>query len=226
MNNWKDTILAQYANSPTIVGLVEAFNDAIDPTADLDSFFDMIWNVETARGVGLDFWGKVVDIPRQLQVDQDAIYFGFGEAFQEATAETGVQPFNFGTFYDGPLETQMYTLTDDAYRKLILVKAMTNITDATAPSINRMLRFVFGDDRRCYVQDTGGMQMRFVFEFDLTPVEISILTRSNAIARPAGVLLTVIIQLDTATTFGFAEGDGQPFDQGVFLSEGNIINAS
>lgn len=226
MNNWRETVLAQYANSPTITWLIEAFNDAIDPEADLDNFFDMIWNIETAQGIGLDFWGKVVDIPRQLQIEQSALYFGFDEAFTEPTAETGVQPFNEGTFYNGPLATETYTLSDPAYRKLILVKAMTNITDATAPSVNRMLRFVFSDNGRCYTQDTGNMRMRFVFEFDLSPVDIAILTRSNAIARPAGVLLSLVIQLDTATTFGFAEGLGQPFDQGVFLSNGNVIYAS
>jgi len=224
VNNYRETLLAQYANSPTITGIIERFNDCIDPSVDLDQFFEMIWNIETAQGIGLDFWGKVVDISRQLQIDQELDYFGYDEAF--TGTGSNIQPFNQAPFYNGPLATQTYTLSDDAYRKLIMLKAMSNVSDCTAPSMNRLLNFIFGNSGRCFVQDVGDMQMRFVFEFDLTAVEKAILTRSNAIARPTGVQLTIIIQLDTSATFGFAEAGLQPFDQGVFFSEGGIIHAS
>lgn len=226
MNNYRETLLSQYANSPTITALLDGFNNAIDPSADIDSFYEVVWNVATAQGFGLDIWGKIVNVSRLLQVDQAVTYFGFDEAFTSATASTGVQPFDQAPFYDGPLPTQTYELSDTAYRQLILLKAMANISDCTAPSMNRMLRFIFGDKGRCYVQDTGGMGMRFVFEFNLSPVDAAIILRSGAIARPAGVSLSIILQLDPSTTFGFAEAGGQPFDQGVFLGEGGIIYAS
>ncbi|WP_423359667.1 hypothetical protein [Pseudomonas citronellolis] len=35
-----------------------------------------------------------------------------------------------------------------------------------------MLRFIFGSKDRCNVQGTGGMDMRFVFEFDLSAVDV------------------------------------------------------
>lgn len=226
MNNYRETLLSQYANSPTITALLDGFNTAIDPSVDIDAFYEVVWNVATAQGFGLDIWGKIVNVSRLLQVDQAVAYFGFDEAFTSATSATGVQPFDQAPFYDGPLPTQTYELSDTAYRQLILLKAMSNITDCTAPSINRMLRFIFGSKGRCYVQDTGGMGMRFVFDFNLSPVDAAIILRSGAIARPAGVSLSIILQLDPSTTFGFAEAGGQPFDQGVFLGEGGVIYAS
>lgn len=226
MNNYRDTILAQYANSPTITALIDSFNDCIDPAADIDAFYRMVWNIDTAQGFGLDIWGRIVNVSRKLQITNADINFGFDEAFTQVTADTGVQPFDQAPFYDGPLATQTYVLADDAYRKLILLKAMSNITDCSAPSMNRMLNFIFGTLGRCYVQDTGYMTMRFVFEFNLSPVNLAIVLNSGAIARPAGVSLGLILQIDAATTFGFAEAGGQPFDQGVFLGENGVIYAS
>ena len=69
MENYKDTLLSQYANSPTIIGLISTFNDAVDPSVDLDNFYRVIWNVDTAVGFGLDIWGKIVNISRLLQVE-------------------------------------------------------------------------------------------------------------------------------------------------------------
>lgn len=62
------------------------------------------------------------------------------------------------------------------------------------------------------------MRIRFVFEFALLPYELAILTKSNAVPRPAAVLAEVM-QIDLGSTFGFNEsGNAQPFDQGVFYN--------
>lgn len=250
MKNYRQTLHAQFANSPTLVALIDRFNDWIDPTADLDAFYQYLWNVETARGFGLDFWGKVVDISRYLQVDQSEPTFGFYEAWSGSTipvsdgtqlvinqlalvlrstapvtGDPNVQPFDQAMFYDGPEATQTYRLTDDAYRKLIYAKAFSNISDCTIPSLNYLLRYLFGSGGRCFVQSTGGMRISFMFEFELSSVELAMLRRSNAILLPAGVEMTQITQMDPDTTFGFAEGGGQPFDNGVFLNESQVTYA-
>lgn len=77
--NWRETILAQYANSDRITGLIETFFDATDQTANFDAFWDNIWNLNTAIDYGLDVWGRIVGINRVLQV-ADSQYFGFAEA--------------------------------------------------------------------------------------------------------------------------------------------------
>lgn len=225
MKNYKDTLLAQYANSPTITGLIDAFNQWIDPSADIDAFYSAIWNIETAGTAGLDMWGKIVNVSRELQINIAPAYLGFNEAFTDATSTTGPQPLGQATMYAGPLATTTYTLGNDAYRKLIMVKALANITDCTSPSLNALLRYLFAGEGRCYVVDTGGMRSRYVFEFQLSAVELAIMLSSGAVPRPAGVLIS-IMQVDPATTFGFAEAGLQPFGSGTFISPLGLQDAN
>ncbi|CUJ80799.1 DUF2612 domain-containing protein [Achromobacter sp. 2789STDY5608628] len=212
------TIISQYANSPTLVQLANNMDDYINPDANFDAFYDFVWNVETAQGFGLDIWGKIVDIGRMLTVPGDVSYLGYEEAISW-------QPFNQAPFFTGVQATQTYRLADDAYRKLILVKALANISDCTSPSLNRLLSNLFAGRGRCYVSDTGNMEFRYVFEFALEPYEIAILTQSGAIPKPAAVLANVL-QVDRSTTFGFNEGLMQPFGSGVFFTSSGLINAS
>lgn len=212
MENYIDTVISQFGNSPTIMQLIESFNEYIDPTTDFDTFFDFVWNVDTAQGFGLDIWGRIVGVGRELTIPGTVTYMGFEEG-------TGAQPFNQAPFFDGVASTQSYTLADPAYRTLILVKALANISACTARSLNTLLQSLFAGRGRTYVVDTGGMQMRFVFEFALLPYEIAILTQSGVVPRPAAVDAR-ILQLDITSTFGFNEGMGyQTFNNGVFFNQ-------
>ena len=69
MIDYEQTIISQFANSPTICGLIEGLNDAIDPQADFQNFYDFVWNVATAQGFGLDTWGKIVQVKRGLTLE-------------------------------------------------------------------------------------------------------------------------------------------------------------
>lgn len=226
MDSYKQTLHAQFANSPTITGLIDAMNQWLDPGADLDAFYSTLWSVDTAVGEGLDIWGRIVDVSRQLQITTTPAYLGFKEAFTVSTSSTGPQPFDQAPMYNGPLATTTYTLADDAYRKLIMVKALANITNCTPASLNQLLLYLFKGEGRCYVHDTGQMMLRYVFEFDLSAVELAIMLNSGAVPRPAGVQATVM-QLAPSTTFGFAEATGsQPFGQGVFFTSSGLRDAN
>lgn len=220
MVNVEETIVSQYANSPTLVQLVQNMNEYIDPRTDFDAFYDFVWNVDTAQGFGLDIWGKIVNVSRQLNIPGEVVNFGFSEGLD-------YQPFGQAPFYAGPPGSTVYYLSDDAYRTLILVKALANISDCTSPSLNQLLKNLFAGRGRCYVSDTGQMQMRFVFEFALLPYEIAIMTQSGAIPRPAAVQAQVL-QVDIPGTFGFSEALlSQPFGSGVFFnSSTGLIDAS
>lgn len=63
MRNVEQTIISQYANSETITQLIRNMNTYIDPAADIDNFYDTVWNVMTAKGFGLDIWGRIVGLP-------------------------------------------------------------------------------------------------------------------------------------------------------------------
>jgi len=211
------TIISQYGNSATITRLIQDMNGYLDPRTDFDNFFNFVWNVDTAQGFGLDIWGRIVDIGRDLTIPEDPLYFGFNEALP------GSYPFEEQPFYVGTGATQTFRLADDAYRTLILVKALANISSVTAPSLNQLLQNLFAGRGRCYVNDLGAMSMRFTFEFQLTPVELAILTDSGAIPRPAGVSVSLfVVELPV---FGFAEAgidSASPFDQAPFISESAV----
>lgn len=212
------TIISQYANSPTLVQLANNMDDYINPDTDFNAFYNFIWNVETAQGFGLDIWGRIVDVGRMVTIPGGVTHLGYQEALVW-------QPFNQAPFYTGEQATQTYRLTDGAYRTLILVKALANISDCTSPSLNQLLSNLFAGRGRCYVSDTGKMEFRYVFEFALAPYEIAILTQSGAIPRPAAVLAR-ILQVELSTTFGFNEALMQPFGSGVFFTSSGLINAS
>lgn len=216
MQNYTDTLLSQYANSPTITALITDFNEWIDPTIDLNNFYSNIFNVLTCDDYGLDCWGKIVNVSRYVQITQSPVDLGFKEAYTVLTATTGAQPFGQAPMYDGLVSTLNFRLATEVYRKLILVKAMTNITNCTVPSLNKLLNYLFAGEGRCYVVDTGSMQLRYVFEFNLTASELSIMLYSGAIPRPAGVQASVM-QITPSQTFGF-NGQGQPFGSGVFFN--------
>lgn len=214
------TIISQYGNSPTILQLIQNMNAYLDPRADFDAFFDYVWNVDTAQGFGLDIWGRIVNIRRELQIPNAPVYFGFKDALP------GSYPFDEASFYDGTFpSTQTYKLADDAYRKLILTKALANIASSNAPSINQLLQNMFADRGRCYVNDMGSMQFRYTFEFDLTSQEYAIVTQSGVLPRPAGV--NAILFQSALPLFGFSEAglSAAPFGQGVFIPQG-AINAA
>lgn len=215
MKNLEQTIVSQYANSPVLLSLIESMNEWVDPGADIDQFYSMVWDVGTAVGFGLNIWGKIVGVGRLLKVPLAPQYFGFDEG--ETQAED-YAPFDQAPFYNGPT-TGSFNLSDVAYRTLILVKALANISNATAPNFNQLLQRLFAGGRRIYALDQGDMQMQVTCEFFLEPYELAILKQSGALPVPAGVGVN-LLQVDVSGAFGFEEaGIYQPFDYGTFAND-------
>lgn len=210
------TVLSQYANSPILTQLVVNMAGYLDQTANFDAFYDLIWNVDTAQGHGLDIWGRIVNVSRTLQVPAGE-YFGFAEASGD-----GINAFGAAPFYVGAPLTQNYNLSDSAYRLLIIAKALLNITDCSIPAINQILLNLFPNRGNCYVADgypfqglwfgfseqidtqpfgqapffsgesLPNMSITYVFEFALTAVELAIVSQSGAIPKPTGVRARVL----------------------------------
>jgi hypothetical protein len=201
VDNVERTIISQYGQSPTLRALIENMNEYIDPTTDFEAFYNSVWNVDTAVGFGLDIWGRIVGVSRLLRVDggTDPIV-GF---------DTGNIPYDWQTMSYGRWANngegtggQAFELNDNAYRVLILTKALANISATNARSLNALLQNLFPGRGRVYVQDLGEMRMRFVFNFSLTPVERAIVSQSGVLPHPAGVFYSIII-VPSATYFGF-----------------------
>jgi Protein of unknown function (DUF2612) len=177
--DWSKTIYAQYANSPVLLAVIEAISLWIDPAELIDGFYDQLWNITTARGYGLDVWGRIVGVNRVLPVS--AKYFGFDEA-----GVLSADPFNQSPLYSGQALNSNYPLSDDAFRQLILAKAAANIWDGSIPGLNAILRLLFPGEQ-AYVTSGRDMTMQFVFHFQLSPVQQSIILTSGVLPFPAGV---------------------------------------
>ena len=185
-----ETLASQYANSPVLLQLLQDMDEFISPSVNLDAFFNQIWNVQTASGYGLDVWGRIVGVNRVVHITTGQLYFGFAEAADVPL--TNAQPFDQAPFFDGSVVNDNYSLSDSAFRQLIFVKALSNITDCSIPSINQILRNLFGQLGDAYCTDLGNMQMTYTFNFVISPVDYAIITESGAMPKPAGVYATVI----------------------------------
>jgi hypothetical protein len=188
----ESTLQSQYANSPTIVQLATNMNSYLDPIANIDAFYDNVWNINTAIGYGLDVLGRIVGVGRVLQISTGT-YFGM----EGPSGASGVG-FNQAPFYNGEAVTSNYSLTDDAFRALILAKALANICNATIPAINQILINLFGANGplpvvgNCYCTDGENMTMTYTFGSALTPVQTAIVYQSGVLPRPCGVSATVV----------------------------------
>jgi hypothetical protein len=183
-NPWT-TIIAQYANSPRLTAMILSFNTAMDMTKPLEDFYDMIWNIQTAVGYGLDVWGRIVGVQRAIQIPGNVSLFGFGEA---GSSWTG---FNQGGFYSGESISQNYILSDADFRTLILAKAAGNISDGSIPAVNKILLTLFPNRGACYVADGLNMSLTYTFLFQLTAPELAIVSQLNVLPNAVGVIINV-----------------------------------
>lgn len=181
-----DTVISQYANSPVLTTIIANLNQCIDQTANLDAFFDDIWNILTAQGAGLDIWGRILGVTRTLHLVNPGTFLGF------ESAEPGAEPFDQAPFFAGETTTTNFNLTDPAYLVLLLAKAFANISDGSAKSVNIILKSLFPGRGNAYATDGLDMTMTYTFDFILTPVELAIVSQSGVLPRPAGVASSII----------------------------------
>jgi hypothetical protein len=180
------TIISQYANSPIITQLIANFDSYVDQTINLQSFFDLMWNVDTAQGYGLDVWGRIVGVTRTLEVGGTLTYFDFEESGLSANG-FGQQPF-----YAGAPINSNFQLSDNSFRTLIFAKALANISDGSIKSLNQILINLFPARGNAFVTDGLNMTMTYTFEFQLTAVELAIVSQSGVLPKPTGVALTIV----------------------------------
>lgn len=187
--DWEATVISQYQTSPTLLQLIANMESYIDPLTNLDAFYVDIWNIYSASGYGLDVWGRIVGVTRVIQVPSPAKYLGFNQALP------GVESFDHGILFDGTEAlTQNFTLSDDAFRTLILAKALANICNGSIPAMNQILINLFSGKGygNVYVTDGENMTMTITFTNLPSAVDLGIISTSGVFPRPAGVALSVV----------------------------------
>lgn len=180
------TLYSQYANSPTIVQMVDSFGQQIDISGDLANVISYIWDIDTAQGFGLDILGRIIGLNRQVQNVPDI--FGF------PTAPGG-----------------LYTMMDDEYRRALRVKALRNISNGSAPDINRQLMLLSNGRGNAFVSNEGTMLIKYNFFYGPQPYEYALMSSFDVVGKPVGV--DVELDLTINPYFGFAEAESwEPFD--------------
>ena len=198
--DWRSTVLSQYANSPILMAIVRDIDAWLDQSDNVNAFYNLVWNIDSARGYGLDVWGRIVGVNRVLTLPA-AAQFGFEEA-QPGDDTFGYQGLTGSPFSNGVAATSNYALSDEAFRLLIFAKAAANITNGSIKAINAILRLIFVGSGPCFVSEPEPTPyFGFAEALGLQPNYIRSFTNS-----------TLINEL----FFGFEEGQGQPFNQAVF----------
>lgn len=108
------------------------------------------------------------------------------------------------------------SLSTDQYRAVILVRLRLIKMRATVPEINSLLRFLFGKYGKAYVVDNHDMSMTYHFDFNLTPLQVTVLQNVTLLPRPAGVEINIVALGNDV--FGFNGSNALPFDQARFAS--------
>lgn len=200
------TVMREFSNSPTMLQLLSCFDQWCDLTQFKDDFLANVWDITQAQGFGLDIWGRILGQSRYLQVVQTpGDNFGFSTNGESSSGQSW-QPWSQAPFYTTS-GTVAFPLQDQYYLQLLLVKAASNIARCDCPSINALMRSMFGDRGRCYVgyDIDDPMNIGYHFEFFPTNVEVAII-ESGLFPQPAGTTVNYIYQTALPySPFGFSE---------------------
>ncbi|CAI3933154.1 DUF2612 domain-containing protein [Commensalibacter communis] len=204
------TVIAQYANSPKLLSLIDCFSQNIKVCGFFTDFYNNIWNLNTANGYGLNIWGIIVGVNRTVKTFT-GFFWGFNEetlllarpyhddtGYNDSLADYEDRRTAIGNFRDFQKLEGEVTFNDENFRKLILSKAHANISNYTASDLNKILMLIFGNKDKgheLYVQDNQDMTMTIVFNFIASSDEVAIILNAGILFKPAGVELTVDFQL-------------------------------
>ena len=206
------TVQSQYSASPRILALAGMYWDMLNPGGEIQTMLDDMLNPSTARGYGLDVWGRIVGIKRAtvpvsgeyLAFDPDPMSNPDGDSWNNA-------PFN-------PLTPQGLA-TDAVFRVYVMVKAMMNIGNGSLADINKYFSLMFPNSG-IQVIHAGTMIIR-VLDYDAVLTDAAIMALRSIDWVPAGVGWQV--WQGEPDCFGFLSSELQPFDQAPFISDSALI---
>lgn len=111
-------------------------------------------------------------------------------------------------------------LDDDFFRFLIFYRAVVNVSNGTAETINRLLTKLIG--LPVFVSDYQNMSIRIRIVGEPTSVQLAVLKNYGLLNRPAGVLVNIESVTPNELVLGFFGSKLLPFNQGVFNPSKNI----
>lgn len=188
-------ILSQYSNSPAIKKILNSLRMELCPSDDIQTFYKNIMDIDTAQGVGLDIWGRIVNADRTMSLDD-----GTTITLDDENYRNYIKFKAFSNIADSSLAT-LNRMSSILYNDDSLI-AVNVLTPQTLPD-------------GTYYNGTP-MRIRFTWRAnDVDDVQRALFTKGIVNCLAAGVGYSVgVITKDPL--FGFKGSNLQPFDQGAF----------
>lgn len=181
--------ISQYANSKKFMNLYNELSYMFSNAKTIEDWYNIVFNIKTATGYGLDWWGKILNQGRQVSYTENG---------------TVVNVFLGGEqTIDGVTYSADYM--ENLYRTVLFLRAMSYITNCTVASLNNMLQFYFNtveasQNALVYVIEYGVMEIRYVFRMYLSKVQKAIF--AEVLPNPTGVGIS-FEYLPRSSNFGF-----------------------
>lgn len=197
----QDRLAYQYRDSPNLQAVIDLFVGEAVVLRDAIVSMELLRNIDTAEGDGLDIIGEIVGQPRELwgvvALDFFALHNGTGgtasEGFGDATdASAGLR---FRSINEA--EAANRDLGDAEYRRLIRAKSIRNRSQARPEDIIASIQAVLGETTPVVLTIASSAITATVQrilsseELALLNAETGIRGQIPVIPRPAGIPLTV-----------------------------------
>lgn len=210
-----ETVQSQYGASPIMQALIRGFNDLenVDPAIKL--LLQKMIDPDTAEGVGLDVWGRIVAFERFLVPVTSQKFIGFKPP--AGMTNNNLDSLNNAVFYNN--RGGNIRLADSAYRTYIFIKAMLNISSSSLGDINRMIKNLLPNSNIKIIRNYA-MQLRILVIGKLDPSDYRALISLPWI--PTGVGLN-LYNIETPT-LGFNGQNLQTFNNGTFATNDPIYS--
>ena len=113
------------------------------------------------------------------------------------------------------IDGEFVRFNDDYFRFLIMYRALCNLSDSSAATMNQLLSQL--TDQQVFIVDYQNMSIRsIVVVGSMSDLQVTILRAYGLLNRPMGVMTNFLVIYPDDAIFGFEGSDLQPFDQGVF----------
>jgi len=158
------------------------------------SWYDEVFNLDTANDFGLAVWARILDIPLAVEKPADKLKDAFG---------FGVNHQNFGNGNFARGQAGEIPLTIDQRRLVLKLRYFQLVSRGAVPEINEWLSVLFGNDGDVFVVDSLDMTFAtYFFSFAPNSQLRFILENYDLLPRPAGVGVRWQIQIKPSFGFG------------------------
>ena len=187
-------IQSQYSASQKILALAAGYQEQIDPHLDVDMFYDRMFNIYSAQGLGLDNWGLILNMARNIS-----------DPMSGTSLTLEDEPYRLLLLYKAMANISASNAATQ--NKLLSLLISTGIGSFKAAA---------------YVLEVDVMVIRWVFEYRLTPLQVAVFRTAGTLARGAGVGWE-LYSINPLSVFGFDGSGFKPFNQAPFAPDDALI---